>query len=71
MIAASYDPADFERLLRTGKAAGNRELRLMSASSRIRFATLSDAEIAALHGYLKARAEGVVNSPATKPLPKP
>jgi mono/diheme cytochrome c family protein len=71
MIAASYDPADLERLLRTGKAAGDRELRLMSASSRIRFAALTDAEIVALHGYLKARAERVANGVATKALPKP
>jgi mono/diheme cytochrome c family protein len=69
-IAASYDPADFARLLRTGKAAGNRELGLMSASSRIRFAGLTDAEIAELHSYLKARADRIVNEAATKPLPK-
>jgi mono/diheme cytochrome c family protein len=59
-VAAAYAPADFARLLRTGRAAGDRELGLMSTSARARFSGLSDAEIAALHGYLKARAERVI-----------
>ncbi|MDQ0464505.1 cytochrome c553 [Caulobacter ginsengisoli] len=56
-IAAAYDPADFKRLLRTGIAAGNRRLGLMSESAPIRFRNLSDAEIEALQAYLKARVE--------------
>jgi mono/diheme cytochrome c family protein len=70
-IAAAYDPSDFATLLRTGQAAGGRELGLMSASARIRFADLSDAEIAALHAYLKARAARALVAGETKPLPKP
>jgi mono/diheme cytochrome c family protein len=68
-IAASYDLEDFERLLHTGKAAGDRELGVMSASSRIRFQSLSAAEIAALHGYLKARANNVTAAAETSTLP--
>ena len=55
-IAGAYDEADFERLLRTGVAAGNRRLGLMSQSAPGRFNTWSHQEIGALHAYLKARA---------------
>jgi cytochrome c553 len=55
-MVASYDPADFEKLLRTGVAAGGRKLGLMSDVAPARFNALSSAEIAALQGYLKARA---------------
>jgi cytochrome c553 len=56
-IAAAYDPADFKRLLRTGIAAGNRRIGLMSEIAPVRFHDLSDAEIDALQAYLKVRAE--------------
>jgi cytochrome c553 len=56
-VAAAYDPADFKRLLRTGIAAGNRRLGLMSESAPLRFRAMTDAEIDALQAYLKARAE--------------
>lgn len=56
-IAASYDLAAFTRLMRTGVAAGERTLPMMSPTARDRFALFSDDEIAALHGYLRARAE--------------
>jgi len=69
-VAAAYDLPDFERLLRTGVAAGGREVGLMSASSRIRFGALTSDEITALHEYLKARAASVVSAGETKPLPK-
>lgn len=55
-IAGAYDPADFERLLRTGVAAGGRKLGLMSEVAPGRFNAFSHDEIAALHAYLKARA---------------
>lgn len=57
IVAAAYDPADFERLLRTGIAAGGRRLGLMSEIAPARFNVLSQEEIAALHAYLRARAE--------------
>ncbi|HEY8615892.1 cytochrome c [Phenylobacterium sp.] len=59
-IAASYDLADFETLMRTGVAAGGREVGLMSGASRTRFHALSAAEVKALHDYLRARADKVL-----------
>ena len=56
-MVASYDPADFERLLRTGVAAGDRKLGLMSQAAPARFNVLSSQEIAALQAYLRARAQ--------------
>jgi cytochrome c553 len=54
-IVASYERADFLKFMRTGKAAGNRELPMMSAVARVRISHLSDAEINALYDYLSAR----------------
>lgn len=51
-IAASYSKEGFMPLMRTGKASGDRELRLMSDVARGRFSNLTDGEIRALHGYL-------------------
>lgn len=57
-MAASYDEADFVRLMHDGVAAGGRKLdNLMGGVANSRFSALSEAEIVALHGYLKARAE--------------
>lgn len=55
-IAASYSAEAFTRLLRTGKASGDRELELMSRVARRRFSHFNDAEIQALRTYLLARA---------------
>jgi cytochrome c553 len=52
VIAATYSEEDFARLMRTGKASGDRELRLMSDVARGRFSHLTDGEIRALHSYL-------------------
>jgi mono/diheme cytochrome c family protein len=68
-MVASYDREDFERLLRTGVAAGDRKLGLMSSASPGRFNAWSSQEISALHDYLKARANRVVAEAET--LPKP
>jgi mono/diheme cytochrome c family protein len=59
-IAAAYDLGDFEKLMHTGKAAGDREVGLMSTVSRSRFSHLSRDEVKALHDYLKARADKVL-----------
>lgn len=56
-IAGSYDARDFARLLRTGVAAGDRKLGLMAEVARGRYKNFTDAEIAAIHAYLKAVAE--------------
>lgn len=53
-VVSAYDKADFMRLLTTGKAAGNRELPMMSTAARNRYAHLTDAERAAIYAYLKA-----------------
>jgi cytochrome c553 len=55
-IAAGYSLEAFTRLLRTGKASGDRELQLMSRVARSRFTHFSDAEVRALYQYLLARA---------------
>ncbi|HEY0437505.1 MAG TPA: c-type cytochrome [Phenylobacterium sp.] len=64
-IAGAYDPADFERLLRTGIAAGNRKLGLMSETAPGRFNAMTHDEIMALHAYLKARADQPSPPPRT------
>jgi mono/diheme cytochrome c family protein len=55
-VAGGYDPDQFRTLLRTGKAAGNREVGLMSRVARDDFRHLTDAEMKAIYGYLTARA---------------
>lgn len=56
-IAAAYDLAAFKRLMRTGVAAGNRDLKLMSEVARSRYAHLTEAELDSLHRYLQRVAE--------------
>lgn len=54
-VVAAYDPAALRTLLRTGKAAGNRELGLMSQISRGGLYALTDPEIDAIQAYLKTQ----------------
>lgn len=56
-LVASYDRGDFFRLMRTGKAAGDREVGLMSHTARKRFSHFSDDELAAIYDYLVARGQ--------------
>ena len=51
-MVASYSPEDFNTLMRTGMAAGNREAGLMSRAARRRYASFTDAEVEAVRGYL-------------------
>lgn len=51
-MVAAYSPEDFARLMRTGKAAGGREVGLMSSAARRRYASLTDAEVGSLRAYL-------------------
>jgi mono/diheme cytochrome c family protein len=60
-IVAGYSLPAFTHLMRTGKALGERDLKLMSEVARKRFAHFTDAEIGELHRYLIARA----NQPIT------
>jgi mono/diheme cytochrome c family protein len=55
-IAAGYSPEQFAHFFGTGEALGGRELKTMSRMARGRFSHLTDAEVAAIHGYLVARA---------------
>jgi mono/diheme cytochrome c family protein len=56
-VAAAYAPDDFTKLMRTGVPLGGRDLHLMSAVARQRFSHFTDAEISALHAYLRQRAQ--------------
>jgi cytochrome c553 len=56
LVAGAYDPADFHRLLKTGVAAGGRDVGMMSAVARKRFSHLTDDEVEAIRLYLVARA---------------
>lgn len=55
-IGGAYPDTAFVRLMRTGKALGDRELELMSEVARRRFSHFTDAEISALHAFLQKRA---------------
>jgi mono/diheme cytochrome c family protein len=52
-IAATYSWPEFETLMRTGKARGDRELKLMSEVARGRFSQFTPEELQALFTYLK------------------
>lgn len=51
-MVGAYAPADFVTLMRTGKAAGNREVGLMSTVARRRYANFTEAEVNAVRAYL-------------------
>ena len=53
-MVAGYEKLQFERLMKTGIAAGDREVSLMSEVARGRYKHLTDAEIAAIYAYLQA-----------------
>ncbi|MFL6688879.1 MAG: c-type cytochrome [Alphaproteobacteria bacterium] len=61
-IVASYNRAAFLKFMRSGKAAGNRELPMMSAVARVRISRLTDAELNALYDYLSARGRKLTGS---------
>jgi cytochrome c553 len=62
-LIAAYERADFIAFMRTGKAAGARELAVMSDTARLRFSHFTDAEIDALYDYLVARGRKVTDNP--------
>jgi mono/diheme cytochrome c family protein len=53
IVIAGYDEAAFTRLMRTGKALGDRELRMMSGVARGRFVHFTDEEVRDLYAFLK------------------
>lgn len=56
-MVAAYSKGDFMTLMTTGKAAGNRELPMMSGVSRGRFAKLTASEREGIYAYLVALAK--------------
>lgn len=56
-IAGAYDYEQFKTLLRTGRAPGNKKLDLMKVVAENDFTHFRDDEIAAIYGYLRARAD--------------
>jgi mono/diheme cytochrome c family protein len=52
VVIAGYDDAAFTRLMRTGKALGDRELPMMSGVARGRFVHFTDDEIRDLYTFL-------------------
>jgi cytochrome c553 len=61
-LVASYSREDFVHFMRTGKAAGNRELPVMSAEARLRFSHFTDAEVNDVYDYLLARGQKLAAS---------
>jgi len=53
-MGQAYSLADFQTLMRTGKAMGNREVGEMSSVARGDLSHMTDAEIEAIHSYLNA-----------------
>jgi cytochrome c553 len=56
-VVGAYDLPAFTTLMRTGKPIGGRDLGLMTAISKENLVHMTDAEIADLYAYLKARAD--------------
>lgn len=56
VIISAYDAPAFRRLLRTGKALGDRELEMMSGVARGRYSHLTAGELDAVRNYLTANA---------------
>lgn len=57
-IVSAYSFEEFGRLMRTGAALGDRELPMMSAVARGRFIHFTEAELRALHSFLRASGQG-------------
>jgi mono/diheme cytochrome c family protein len=55
IIAGAYPEADFRKLMTTGVAIGERELRMMSGVARSRFAYFTEDEVSDLYLFLQAK----------------
>ncbi len=53
VVISAYERADFRRLMRTGRAVGDRELGLMGEVARGRYRYLTDGEVDAIYDYLR------------------
>ena len=56
-MVAAYDKSDFVKFMKTGKAAGNRELQMMSDAARGRYSHLTPEEVNAVYDFLGALAK--------------
>jgi mono/diheme cytochrome c family protein len=63
-IVGSYAKADFIKLMKTGKAAGNREVGMMSDVARTRFVHWTDQEVDDLYAFLQAMSAKARAQPA-------
>ncbi len=55
IIAKSYTPENFARLMSTGIGNGNRDLGLMSEAAKGRFSYFDATQVAAIYAYLQSR----------------
>lgn len=55
LVAKSYSAEQFARLLHEGVALGDRQLRLMSPTSKVRFSHFRDEELNAVYAFLQSR----------------
>ncbi len=58
----AYDQDAFDHFMSTGEALGGRNLELMSEVARSRFSFFTDDEVDALYSFLRARAQGDVET---------
>lgn len=58
-ITAAYSLDEFIRFMKTGRAIGDRELRMMSGVARSRFSHFTDSEIRALFAFLQSRGNSI------------
>lgn len=54
VVAKAYSLEQFARLMHDGVALGDRELRMMSDTARVRFSNFTPDEVAAMHAFLQS-----------------
>lgn len=57
IVVGAYEPGSFRRLMRTGLPPGDRDLGLMGEVARGRYSRFTEAELDAVHAYLKQVAD--------------
>lgn len=62
-MVAAYERDPFHKLMRTGLAAGDREVGLMSTVAKGRYMHLTDGEVEAIYRYLQAVGNAEQNEP--------
>jgi mono/diheme cytochrome c family protein len=54
-VVKAYSLEAFSKLMHDGVPLGDRELKLMGATARVRFSNFTPEEVAAVHAYLQSR----------------